>query len=361
MKKGYSIKDFRLATPGEFSEYGGGHGILAGSPRGISPFVVYKFLKEHFGRPSHIQPDSSRITWEYVLKGPRRYLAVYDWKFHSWGIGIRLPWSFTEQKIEVEKIDKYDEEARADANILLEEIAKYAKTIEIPKTKHSYQLIENTFKISYWYGEHFLQSIDQPRDTPVVPILAQSFSHLVFFEDCSDAWAAIMSFLLSVEALFNILFEIYLKKEIREDEVLRQHIFRLPLLDKWLLSASLCTCFAKQPNRKSRGYQSLKRLIRIRNDWAHATVSDEMRIFFIQEDDLMFATRSLPIYRERERAYVCPRMSSLDYTSAKKVKDDVDAIKSKILDAMKKNDRQKFAKALEEQYILLSRKGSLAL
>jgi hypothetical protein len=43
------------------------------------------------------------------------------------------------------------------------------------------------------------------------------------------------------------------------------------------------------------------------------------------------------------------------------VKKDADAIKSQILEAMKANDKRKFKKALEEQYILVSRKGKLIL
>ena len=332
-----------------------------GSPRGISAFVVYSFLKEHFGRPNWVDPDGDRITWEYSLKGPRRYLAVYDWKLHDWGIGIRLPESSSDEKVGIEEISRYDEEARADANILLEEIVRYARTVEIPITEHSYQFIENTHKTSYSYGEHLLKSIDQPTDISIVRELAQSFSHVVSFEDCCVAWASTMAFVVSVEAMFNILFEVYLRKEIREDEELRQHVFRLSLLDKWLLSASLCTCFSKPHGRKSPGYQSLKRLIGIRNSWAHAIVSDEMRTFLVKKDELMFATKQLPIYRERDRAHVLPRISSVDHISAVKVKKDVDLIKSEILNSMKTKDKRKFTKALEEEHILLSREGTLIL
>ena len=303
---------------------------------------------------------SDRITWEYVLKGPRTYLAVYDWKLHDWSIGIRFP-SSAESTTGAGDIHQYDQEARADANILLQEITKYAKTVDIPITKHSYQLIENTYKISYYYGEHFLQSLDQPKDASIVPELSQSFTHLASFEDSSEAWAATMAFILSVEAMFNILFEIYLKKEIGEDEVLRQHVFRLSLQDKWLLSSSLCNCFQRPLSRECRGYQSLKRLVNIRNNWAHSIVSDEMRTYFIQKDRLTFATRKSPIYREKERAHAYPLIGAVDCISARKVKNDADAIKSEILNAMKTNDKRKFKKALEQQYILLSRKGTLIL
>ena len=360
MKKRFSIEDFRLASLEEVSKYAGGHAILVSSPRGISTFVVYNFLREYFGRPNSLLPEmlvqKEKITWEYVLKGPRRFLSVSDWKLYTWSIGIRLPWSRIDQNVRFEEVTKYDEEARADANILLEEIVKYAKTAEIPITKHSYQLIENTYKINYSYGEHLLQSLNQPIDPSIVPELAQSFVHPESFEDCCIAWAAIMSLVISVEAMFNILFEIYLRKEIREDEALRRHIFRLSLPDKWLLFASLCTCFAKPLDRKCRGYQSLKRLTGIRNSWAHANVSDEMRTFIIRKDKLIFATKRSPISKD-----IHPRISSVDYTLVRRVKNDVDAIKFEILSAMKTNDKRKFAKALEQHNIVLSRKGTLSV
>jgi hypothetical protein len=363
MRKKYSINDFRRANSGEIMDYSG-HGILIHSPEGISPFVVYEFLKKYFG-PSNLAL-SDRTTWEYVLKGPRRYLRINDWKLHDWSIAICFPQtakSLSVQKASLGETRKCDDEARADANILLQEIIKYAKTAKIPITKHSHQIIENTYKLSYDYGEHFLASLEKPKteDYSLMPEISKSFVHVVSFEDCSEAWAAIMAFILSVEAMFNILFEIYLKKEIREDEELRQHIFRLSLLDKWLLSASLCDCFEKPLSRKSRGFQSLKRLKSIRNEWAHAIVSDETRTYFIRRDGLMFATKGSPIYRESERAHAYPHMSSVDLVSAISVKKDADTLKSQILEAMKTNDRRRFKKALEEQYILLSRKGKLLL
>lgn len=356
MKKRFSIKDFRLASREEILQNQGGHGILVGSPRGLSNFVVYSFLKEHFGESNYVPLDvEGKVTWEYVLKPPRarRLLSVHDWKLHSWGIGVKYPFPKNYQKIEYKEFVKYDDEARADANILLSEIVEYAKTAEIPITKHSYQWIENTYKINYSYGEHFLQSLNKPINTSTVPTLAQSFVSPLF-EECCTAWGATIAFVISVEAMFNILFEVYLKKEICEDEALRQRIFRLPLLDKWLLFASLCTCFEKPLDRKCRGYRSLKRLIRVRNSWAHAIVSDEMRIFVIRKDKLVFATKRSPISKD-----IYPLISSVDYALAIKVKNDVDAIKLEILSAMKTNDKRKFAKALEQDYILLSRKRVL--
>lgn len=357
MKKRFSIKDFRLATLDEISRNDSGHGILGYSPRGLSTYVVYNFLKGHFGEPNQPAIDvEEKTTWNYVLKGPRArmFLSVYDWKLHSWSIGVKYPSSWS-QNVKYEELTKYDEEARKDANILLDEIVQYAKTTKIPVTKYRYQWIENTHRINYSYGEHFLESLSQPVKTSTGPILSQSFLPPIF-EECCIAWGAVMAFVISVEAMFNIIFEIYLKKEIREDNPLRERVFRLPLLDKWLLFASLCTCFSKPLDRNCRGYRSLKRLIMIRNSWAHAIVSDAMRTYLIPKDKLMFATKQSPVSKA-----IVPLISSVDHTIARKVKNDVDAIKLEILSAMRTKDKRKFAKALEQEDILISRKGTLVV
>ena len=361
MKK-YSINDFRLATPEEAQARAwGGHGILSGSPRGISTYVVFKYLKSHFGLPNtpfESADGPPRVTWEYILKGPRRYLAIYVWKpdnWGNWGIGIRLPGSIKDYgNLSYEEITKYDDEARADANILIDDIIKYAKSARIPITKNNYQIIENTFQINYSYGEYFYQSLEKPFDRSSDPLYSQSLMKSGFLEDTAMAGASVMSFVLCVEALFNIIFEIYLKKEISNDEILRQHTFRLPLTDKWLLFASLCTCFSKPLNRKSRGYQSLKRLIDIRNHWAHANIREEMRTYIIEEDELAFATKRSPIQKD-----IQPSISSVGYNWINRVKKDVKTIKLEILNAFKRNEKTKFSKALEQSHLWLTNQGIL--
>ena len=70
----------------------------------------------------------------------------------------------------------------------------------------------------------------------------------------------------------------------------------------------------------------------------------------------MFATKRSSISKD-----IHPLINTANYTLAKKVKNDVDAIKLEILSAMKPSDRKKFAKALEQDDILLSRKGALVV
>jgi len=354
----YSIDDFRLATPEEVEEMQGGHGILIFSPRGISTYVVYQFLKSRFGKPNQdplSYNDEGKVTWEYVLRGPRRYLAIHDWKLHNWSVSIRLPTTVNEKE-NYEEATRYDNEARADANVLLDKISEYAETFEVPVTKHSFQVIENAFKTSYSYGEALSESLEKPLDRFSYPPMAQSIIHSESIKDTSKAWASAMAYILSIEALFNILFEVYLKREILEDGALRQHILRLSLADKWLLFGSLCSCFSKPLDRANQGYQSLKRLVDIRNNWAHVNIGEEMRTYIIEEDKLSFATSSSPIDRDTK-----PGLSSVNYYWVRKVREDVDRVKSEILNAMKSSARKSFGRALEDEYICLTGERALVL
>lgn len=257
--------------------------------------------------------------------------------------------------VSYEEQTRYDDEARADADILIDEIQKNARKAKIP-IENCYQSIENVFKIKYSYGEYFFELLDTPIDVSSFPVLSQSVtvknSH--FFEDTATAWASIMSFILSIEALFNIIFEVYLKKEISNDKELREHLFRLPLKDKWSLFSSLCTCFSKSLNKQNKGYKSLNRLIKIRNSWAHVNLKDEMRTYFIEKSNLLFATKSSPIIKDSQ-----PLISTADYNWATQIKNDVDTIKSEILNAMKRKPKAEFSKALEHENILLTEKGTL--
>ena len=122
MKEKYSINNFRLATIEEVTKYCAGHAILK-HPKNITPYYVYRFLKEKYGAPnfpSEWHGDTYRVSWEYVLKGPRTFIAIHDWKIFPWSFSIRLPVS-TDQ-LTNGHVTRYDDDARKDAKIVLIEI-----------------------------------------------------------------------------------------------------------------------------------------------------------------------------------------------------------------------------------------------
>lgn len=355
MKNEYSINDFRLATPEEVSNFSAGHTILV-HPKSITPYYVYRFLRDRYGPPnipSEVHGDTFRVSWEYVLKGPRAFIAIHDWKLFSWSFSIRFSQS-PEQRT-YEQLTQYDDEARKDARILLAEIMQYLKKQKIPyHDKHSYQYLQNIHLQSYSCGEHFLSLHKKPKNNHIrIPILAE-VPHFIDYEDRYIAWAAAMSFVLSVEGLFNIIYEIYLNPEIARDKHLRNHVYRMSLTDRWLMFSLFCSCFSKDLNRKSKGFESLSKLIKIRNYWAHSNIGEDQRDYIIEEDGLEFAVSKNSKFWELS-------LGNLDFSTVKKIRAYVDQVKLEILNAMKPNSKKSFSKVLEQGIIILDKKGKLVI
>ena len=355
MKNGYSINDFRLATPEEVSKFVHGHAILV-HPRNITPYYVYRFLRDRYGPPnipSESHGDTLRVSWEYVLKGPRAFIAIHDWKLDSWSFSSRFAQSY--KQLTEEQTAKYDDEARKDARILLAELMQYLKKTKIRShDEHSYQYIINIHLQSYDCGEYFLDLLEKPKNKHFRhPILAET-SPIASLDDTYNAWAAAMSFVLSVEGLFNMIYEIYLNREIDRDEQLRNHLYRMSLTDRWLMFSLLCSCFSKSLDRKSRGYRNLSMLVKMRNYWAHANIGEDLRTYIVEEDGLEFAVR-------RNTKSWDLSMSNMDCALVKKIKKYVDQVKLEVLNAMKLDSRKSFSKALEQEYVILDKEGRLVL
>ncbi len=359
MKKRYSINDFRLATPEEVSTHFEGHAILL-HPKNIVPYYVYKFLKERYGPPnipSEVHSEPHRVSWEYVLKGPRSFIAIHDWKYFSWSFSIRLSHSLEKQSYE--QLTKQDDEARKDARIILNEMMQYFKKQK--KQSHqdesiepSYQYLQNIYLHHYSCGDHLLSLYEKPKNNlNLDPILAEvRFS--VDIEDRYVAWASALSFVLSVEGLFNLIYEIYLNPEIASDEHLRNHVYHMSLADRWLTFSLFCSCFLKSLDRKSKGFENLSKLIKIRNYWAHSNIGEDQRNYIIEEDGLEFG-----VIKESEFWELSS--SNIDFYKVKKIRERVDRIKLEILNAMKPNDKQSFSKVLDRGTIILDKEGKLVI
>ena len=332
-----------------------GHAILV-HPRNVTPYYVYRFLRDRYGPPnipSERHNDKTRVTWGYLLKGPRGFISIHDWKLFSWSFSIRFSQS-PEQRTH-EQLTQFDDEARKDARILLAEILQYLKTEKIPThDEHSYQYIRNIHLESYSCGEYFLDLLKKPNNKRVRhPILAET-SPVISLEDTYNAWAAAMSFVLSIEGLFNLIYEIYLHREIKEDEPLRNHVYRMSLTDRWLTFSLFCSCFSKDLNRESKGFESLSRLIKIRNYWAHSNIGEDHRDYVIEEDGLEFAVSKTSKFWELS-------LGNLDFSAVKKIRAYVDRVKLEILNAMKPNSKKSFSKVLEQEIIILDKNGKLVI
>ncbi len=212
------------------------------------------------------------------------------------------------------------------------QIRKYARTIRsIPVAKHSYQLIENVFQTNYSRAQDIFDLMEpEPQYTDQASALS---------------WAAAVSYVFSIEGLFNLIYDVYLKKEIRENAGLYEHLQRLSLADKWSLASHVCYCFKDHLKTSSRGYQNLKKLVNLRNEWAHSSITPEMRTFFLREDDLAFATTAAPIHAGYEFGQ--------EIAFVKRIKHETDTVVSELLGAVAPEFKTSFSQMLRDSAVSL--------
>jgi len=319
-------KHFVVASPTEVSEMIHGHGLFFDKPLAVSPFTVYSFLKEHFGPARVVWSD--RTQWEFLLKAGDVYLAVYDWKLFSWNIGVR-----TSSEDMSEKLDKA---ALAKARLLISYILKYAKSknkTKVPVDEAKYEIIENVFISNYVRGENFLFELEKAH----------------WSEAPEKAWSAAMSFLLSSEALLNIVYELYLNKNLFENVELRQRIDRMSLAEKWCFAHCFCTCFKKPLRRDSKGYSRLKELSEIRNEMVHSKIP-ESRVYFVRKDGLAFATDEQHIPKDiTEDSF----STLLEYV--RDVKRKVHEIRDELVASMKPSLKRRFCENVNWQTFSIHR------
>jgi hypothetical protein len=330
-------KYFRRMSAGEAERHRGGYGLLTNLvTEGVSPYVAYSFLKSHFGVPQYkvkTLAEYDKVQWEYFIKGKNSYLRVYDWKLFDWSIGIaRPPISSSPISPSIPASPQEEKTALSDAKLLFSYIKRYARTAaHVPVGTHRYQLVENVFQTNYSRGQQLLELMATTTD---------------YYSLSAMAWAAAVSYIFSVEGLLNLVYDIYLHKTIRENTELQQHLQRLPLTDKWGLASYMCYCFARPLKNNSLGYQSLKKLTNLRNEWAHSAITPEMRTFFLREDNLSFAATSA-------RAVQHFDILGKETDFVKQIRQDADTIVSEMVQAVRPELKTTFLKVLRHEAISL--------
>lgn len=347
-------KYFRLATLEEMNTIRGGRGLLTGSPNNISTLAVYRLLKACFGPPNGASSADDKVTWEYFLVGPNSYLTVSDWKLFSWSIGVRYdsPDSFKDQG-----------NATPDAQLLLDEITSSLKGEPNLHFDYSQQIVLNLFQLYYSNGEYYITQYKEKRDeleeinqergeTERGRSIAESLN--LSLEVPTLMWSAIVAFILSLEGFFNLLYEIYLRENLRNDKDLLRRIAGMSLTEKYLLASTFCTGFQKDLDRKSTAYARLHDLVRLRNNLVHSNLTEEMREYVVTEDNLEFATQK-QIFSTT--SFFDPR--TLDLETAEKVRLSVDVVVLDVVSSMKSGEGSLFQKALKRPNMITGARGGL--
>ncbi|MFA0718307.1 hypothetical protein AB4622_20120 [Vibrio splendidus] len=246
----------------------------------VTPFEVYLCLKEAFGLPNSEMFDEDKSQWMYALQTTDAYFEVYDWKQFSWSIAVYV------------KDKDYDAyEVGSKFLKLVEHKAKSKKAqIKDRAKKPDGLVIENPYMIYRDTGDSVLNLARELSQKTGFDGDSINFNHYRQSEDlCRSSF---LMYLSSVEAFMNLVYELYLKSDLREKRIY-DRISREQIDLKIKLAPLYCECFSgdalSADNEVFKKYHSL---VNLRNDFVHANVTKPMMTPIIQEDGFEFLINS---------------------------------------------------------------------
>lgn len=299
-------------------------------PLRVAPLLVYRAMKEKYGKPNG-GFDEYKSQWRYEIRGSRSTITVYDSKLFSWLL-IITPDSTVKQ-----------EERRRVVEQNWSEFLSWLKSA-CQKTKSSpdnykHLFILNGYKQLRSNGDYFLKQCEK--------------STSEYRVENPMVWAAGVSYVLSAEALLNLMFELYLKDEVERDKDMVKRVMMFSMPEKWAFASSLCNCFTAPLRKSSKGYVALQRLVTLRNNMAHANISRDLKTYLLEEDEMEFV---LPPDYQLYHEVMDP--SSITLVDVEQIKHDVDVLAGSIIQAMKPRPRKEFPKLMDGNSVVIHRTRS---
>jgi hypothetical protein len=325
--------EFSVATPEEFRFDSAARTSFV-RPSSLSPLEAYLGLKSLFGEPNREHIDETAQQWIFFIKTNGARIEVNDWKLESWSIHV---------------YEKDQDEARASRLIVeLEKqianaSAKRRAIIPDLLKKPAGHVIENPFALHYQTAEELIAIAEKLRsergDAPGSAPMVDSQYTL-----CR---AAFFQLVAAIEGLLNLVYEIYLKVELRDDRV-ADRLIREQIDVKLRLAPVYCDCFAGQPiDHTTQAFRNFHRLVNARNDFIHANVTRAMKTSVVNYDGITFLVNP-----ERNRDATVPdSMSDFGIEETKSIKGTVDSILLQVLTSMKPRYKKEFGSVVHEQFI----------
>ena len=296
------------------------------NPLPLPPLLVYRAMKSKYGEPNS-GIDEWKQQWAYKVRGFQSTIEVYDTKLFYWFLRIT-----PDEDVDPQERRKIVEREWFGFLSWLKRACRRAK---VTGRDYKHVLILNGYKPLYDNGNYFMERAETKGKEPTGdPML----------------WAAATSFILSVEAFFNSLFDVYLKPEFRENSDVASRIAMFSMLEKWSLASSLCYCFPGPLDRRSKSYEALRRLVTLRNNMAHVNMSRHLKTYLVEEDGMEFVIPpDFQLYQEAMEP------NSLTMPAVQRIKSDVDLVVSGITGSMKPRERRQFPKLLQGDGIVIHR------
>jgi hypothetical protein len=244
-------------------------------PATLVPYQVYSVLKTRFGASNSSMFDDLKCQWQYSLQCADAYFEVYDWKMSGWSIAVYLKEGARKdaKEISLELLRLLEKEALRVAGKVKEK-AKEPKGCVIENPYLMYRLTADSLLV-------LLNEMKEPDKEPQI-----TFNRWMQHYDVCRA--ALLMYLSSVEAFVNLLYELYLRDELREKRIY-ERISREQIDLKIRLAPAYCECFKRGAiDAEAEVFKQFMSLVNLRNDFVHANLTKPMMSPIVQEDGIDF-------------------------------------------------------------------------
>lgn len=303
-------------------------------PTEISPLHAYIGLKSMFGEPNREYIDEDKQQWVFLLKTTNAKLEVNDWKLGSWSVHV---------------YEENGDEARAEK--ILNELVQQATRAALKHRKAISELLqsppghilENPFSL---YLQTAVDLLELARKSKTPFGEGNQFSD--WMAQYSLCRAAFFQFIACMEGFLNLVYEVFLKPELRDERIM-ERLAREQIDIKLRLAPIYCTCFTAKPiDHTTDAFRDFLRLVNARNDFIHANITKAMKTAIVVHENTTF----LVAPENSKSAGVAPTLiSSIGVEDLDRTHVVITAIVEQITSSMKPRFRKQFRSVMNEEYI----------
>lgn len=291
----------------------------------VNPLEAYLTLRQQYGPPNSENFDDLKSQWCYHLKVRDAFIEVYDWKLETWSIAV---------------YEKNNDEVAANAiarefeQLIVQSCSKHSGAIKKAASQASGYVFQNPYLLYYETGEQ---------------LLARAVDGKVS-DDVNSCLAAFFMFMSAFEGFLNLLYEMYLKRTLR-DERIYDRLGREQIDIKVRLAPLYCECFSgDQIDHQASEFKRFHYIANLRNDFIHANLTKPMKRPVVIEDGFTFIVEQ----DSRDKHGLPRNASDLNASDIVTVKQTIDELIALLLQSMKPRYRREISGVLEYEYFKVS-------
>ena len=284
---------------------------------------AYIGLKSLVGEADRTNIDPVKQQWMFYLRTDGALIEAYDWKRTMFSIGV---YEQNQDSVKAERLVEELERQISDAS------RRQSSCIETLRKAPVGYAIQNPFA-SYFRTAEELIGIAE------IAVGREALSPAI----CQ---AAFFQLLIAAEGFLNLIYELYLKPELRDDRIAGK-LARDQIDVKLRLAPIYCDGFAGKPfDHRTEAFLNFQRLFKIRNDFIHANVTKGMKHPIVEYDEIDF------IWWQEEGLDDLPSPSrDLGVDEVKRVRTMIIAIVEQVLASMDPRHRRDLQFVLHHELI----------